>query len=94
MENVIVVRHLLGRRSAILASTFQLLNIFLTMIAYTITGSNAIVQIAQISCSYEGKDLESSSCMSANSGGVWKMTLVFGGTELFLSQVRNLEEAW
>ena len=89
-----LVSHLLGSRSAIMASVFQLLNIFLTTIAYTITGANSLVAIAQIACEIEGKDLSSSSCFNPSSGGIWKMTLVFGGVELLLSQVRNLEEAW
>ena len=88
----------MGRRSAIFASVFQLLNIFLTMIAYTITGANSIVSIAQIACSYEGKTTEElqtdPSCLNPGTGGIWKMTLAFGGAELLLSQVRNLEEAW
>jgi amino acid permease len=89
-----VVSHLLGRASAIWASVFQLLNIFLVMIAYTITGANALIAIAQVACEYEGKDLDSTECFSPSNGGVWKMTLIFGGAELLLSQVRSLEEAW
>jgi hypothetical protein len=68
------------------------------MIAYTITGANSIVSIAQIACSYEGKTTEEletdPSCLNPGTGGIWKMTLAFGGAELLLSQVRNLEEAW
>ena len=84
----------MGRRNAIVASTFQLLNCTLTTLAYTIGGANSIQQIAQIACSYEGKDPCASECLGDASGGVWKMILVFGGVEVFLSQVRNLEEAW
>ncbi|KAI8112681.1 hypothetical protein M9434_004002 [Picochlorum sp. BPE23] len=89
-----LVSHILGSKAAIAASVFQIVNMILTMIAYTITGANSLVAIAQIACEIEGKDLSSSSCFSPSTGGIWKMTLVFGGAELFLSQVRNLEEAW
>ena len=73
---------------------FQLLNIVLTTLAYTITGAQSLIQIAQLCCSYAGEDLASPQCFSSATGGVWKMTLIFGAVELALSQVRNLEEAW
>jgi amino acid permease len=92
------VRHLLGRRNAFVVSMFQLINIFLMMITFTITGSDAMMRIGYWACSYEGKteeeNLNDPSCLSSSTGGQWKMALVFGGLELFLSQVENLEEAW
>ena len=45
-------------------------------------------------CEYSGTDLNSSQCFSPATGGVWKGTLIFGGAQLLVSQVRNLEEAW
>ena len=89
-----LVNHLLGRRKAILASVFQLLNIFLVMWAYSITGAGSIVAIAQVACEYSGTDVDSSQCFSPSTGGVWKSTLIFGAAQLLVSQVRNLEEAW
>lgn len=88
------VRHLLSRNEAIAVSFFQLLNIFLTTMAYTITGATSGVQIAQSICELTGQDVNSSQCFSSSSGGLWKLALMFGGVQLFLSQVRNLEEAW
>lgn len=88
------VSHIMGKRSAIWLSVSQLANIVLTMLAFTITGAHTMVSIAQIACEYEGKDLNSSSCLSPSTGGIWKMTLVMGGFEILLSQMRNLEEAW
>eukprot|EP00889_Picochlorum_renovo_P000487 jgi/Picre1/27517/NNA_000484.t1 len=77
------VRHLLGRKNALVVSIFQLINIFLMMITFTITGSDALMQIAKWACSYEGKSLEEiendSACLSPGTGGQWKMCLVFGG---------------
>jgi amino acid permease len=65
-----LVNHLLGRRKAILASVFQLLNIFLVMWAYSITGGGSIVAIAQVACEYSGADLDSSQCFAPSRPGV------------------------
>jgi len=62
--------------------------------AYTITGGGSIVAIAQVACEYSGADLDSSQCFAPATGGVWKSTLIFAGSQLLVSQVRNLEEAW
>lgn len=88
------VRNILGRKNAIAVSVIQLVYIFLVTVAYTITGASAIKQIAQLSCSYQGKDLDSSSCFSSSTGGVWKATLIFGAAEIILSQSKNIEEVW
>jgi amino acid permease len=85
------VRHLLGERSSIAVSCFQLLNIFLTCIAYTITGAGAAQAIAQMACNNPNPD---DCTLSKANGGTWILTLAFGGVELMLSQVRNLEDAW
>ncbi|KAL4541213.1 hypothetical protein Ndes2437B_g05594 [Nannochloris sp. 'desiccata'] len=85
------VRHLLGKKSSIAVSVFQLLNIFLTCIAYTITGAGAAQAIAQMSCSNPNPD---DCTLSKSNGGLWILTLSFGAVELILSQVKNLEDAW
>ena len=85
------VRHLLGEKSAIAVSTFQVLNIFLTTIAYTITGAGAAQAIAQMACNNPNPD---DCTLSKSNGGVWILTLAFGALELLLSQVKNLEDAW
>lgn len=89
-----VVSHILGKRQAVWASVFQLANIFLTMVAYTITGASALVAIAHIAYEYEGVTDFSTKTFDPSQGGVWKMTLIFGAAELVLSQVPSLEEAW
>ena len=88
------VRHLLGRKNAIAVSFFQIINLFFFSLIFTITAANSMVQIAQLACEYAGKDPQSSECMSPETGGTWKMSLVFGGVEMFFSQIKNLEEAW
>lgn len=85
------VRHFLGEKSSIAVSVFQLLNIFLTCIAYTITGAGAAQSIAQMVCTNPNPD---DCALSDANGGVWILTLAFGGVELILSQVKNLEDAW
>jgi hypothetical protein len=92
------VRHLLGRKSAIVVSVFQIVNLFFFSLIFTITASNCMVEIANLACQYQGKTAEeiasSPSCLSYETGGVWKMSLVFGGIEMLFSQIKNLEEAW
>lgn len=95
------VAHILTRREAFAVSFFQMLNILLTTIAYTITGANSLQKIIQLSCQASGMavdpttgQVESAGCFSSDTGGTWKLTLIFGAVELALSQVRNLEEAW
>ena len=82
------VRHLLGRRSAVWVSVFQLLNILLTTVAYTITGVSGIKGVANTICRMNGTLPDN--CYTTT----WVYTLAFGGCELVLSQVKNLEEAW
>lgn len=36
----------------------------------------------------------SSACLSEDTGGQWKSSLIFGAVELIMSQFRNLEECW
>ena len=92
-----VVRALLGQKSAIALSFFQMSIVSLVMVAYTITGAQALQSVANIACSYEGKSddeiADSSSCLGSSAGGVWKATLIFAAASLLLSQIRNLEEA-
>lgn len=88
------VRNILGRKNAIAVSIIQLTYIFLVTVAYTITGAASIRQIAQLSCGYQGKDMDSASCFSSSTGGVWKATLIFGAAQIILSQAKNIEEVW
>lgn len=92
------VRHILDRKSAIIVSTLQTLQLVLIGVAYTITGASSIVQIGYLSCSLGGKTdaeiAESGICLSEDTGGQWKSSLFFGAVELMLSQFKNLEECW
>jgi amino acid permease len=92
------VRHILDRKSAIVISTLQTLQLVLIGVAYTITGAASISQIGYLSCSLGGKTDEeideSGICLSEDTGGLWKSTLIFGAVELVLSQLKNLEECW
>ena len=88
-------RHLLGKYSAIGCSVAQMSNMILTTLAYTITAGISMMEIAEISCSYAGRDVSSSGCFSKETGGEWKLTLLFGAVLLpFCALIPSLEEAW
>lgn len=90
-----LVRSLLGRNPAIVCSVIQLINMVLVCIAYTITAGMSLVEIAQEICILNGEDVESSKCFSNDTGGEWKMTLIFGAAIIPLTcLVPSLEEAW
>jgi amino acid permease len=78
-----------SRRYAIVISTVQLVNFVLVMIAFSITGGNAIQQIAKQACLLQGKtedEIENDqSCLGSGEGGVWQAILIFTGAEWILS---------
>lgn len=92
------VRDILGRRHAIFLSSIQLFNFVLVNIAFSITGGNAIQQIAQLACRAEGEDpatiSQNQSCLGSEAGGVWQAILIFGAAELVLSIIfKSLAES-
>ncbi|EFN51990.1 hypothetical protein CHLNCDRAFT_32765 [Chlorella variabilis] len=74
------VQHILGRPGAIAISIFQLLNLVLSDIAYSITGAIAMQTVA---------DLIGSPFRSE-----WKLVLIMGAFELVFSQIPSLEKIW
>lgn len=88
------VDHILGHKSAVIVASVQFVLFALVLVAYTITGASSIVQIASLSCIYAGKDPASAACFSSETGGLWKSALLFGAVQLFLGQIKNLEEGW
>lgn len=83
------VRDILGRNQAIFVSSIQLFNFVLVNIAFSITGGNAIQQIAALACRSDGVDpadiSNDSSCLGSGTGGVWKSILIFGAAEVLIS---------
>ncbi|KAL4422904.1 hypothetical protein ABPG75_009101 [Micractinium tetrahymenae] len=75
-----LVAHLLGRRGSIALSIFQMLNLVLSDIAYTITGAIAMQTIAGYLGSQPTKQ--------------WQFSLIIGAIELVFSQIPSLEEVW
>lgn len=75
-----LVAHLLGRRGSIAVSIFQMLNLVLSDIAYTITGAIAMQTIAGYLHSQPTKQ--------------WQFSLILGALELVFSQIPSLEEIW
>jgi len=80
------VSHILGTRQAFLCSLFQITTLILADIALTITGATTAQDLA-----LRAAGVDSGTAWYTK---VWVMVLFFGAVELFLSQVRNLEEAW
>ncbi|KAI7842736.1 hypothetical protein COHA_003665 [Chlorella ohadii] len=80
------VKRILGKWSSVILASFQILNMSLITIAYTITGALSMKAIATFACSINGID----NCWNQT----WKLTLLFSASQVFLSQVPNLESAW
>ncbi|GAB4816152.1 hypothetical protein N2152v2_003198 [Parachlorella kessleri] len=79
------VKALLGRHGKIWVTICQTLNIVCFCIAYSITASVSMKEISKRICSSS-----SGSCIEHT----WALALIFGGIQLFCSQLPNLEEAW
>ena len=66
-------------------SSLQLFNFVLVMIAFSITGGNAIQQIAKQACFIQGKTVDEANddqaCLGSGSGGVWQAILIFTACE-------------
>ncbi|PRW60763.1 Amino acid permease 2 [Chlorella sorokiniana] len=80
------VKRILGKWNAVALSFFQILNMSLITIAYTITGALSMKAIATFACSINGIE----NCWNQS----WKLTLLFSASQVVLSQIRNLESAW
>ncbi|KAI3430592.1 hypothetical protein D9Q98_005185 [Chlorella vulgaris] len=74
------VEHILGHKASIAIAIFQLLNLVLSDIAYSITGAVAMQTVANLIGSSFNKE--------------WQLVLIMGAIELVLSQVPSLEEIW
>lgn len=77
------VRNILGQRYGVIVSVFQLANLFLISITFSITGSTAMAAMGALVCG-------GGACFDS----MWKMSCIFGAVEVFLSQVPSLESAW
>ncbi|KDD72521.1 transmembrane amino acid transporter protein, partial [Helicosporidium sp. ATCC 50920] len=84
----IAVNNILGGWYSWGVAVFQLTNIFLIGITYTITAATSLVEIAQVGCDWSGT--APGDCFDST----WKLTVIFGAAEILLSQVKNLESAW
>ncbi|KFM25231.1 Amino acid permease 2 [Auxenochlorella protothecoides] len=77
------VRNILGQRYGVIVSVFQLANIFLINITFSITGATAMAAMGTLVCG-------GGACFDS----MWKMSCIFGAVEVLLSQVPSLESAW
>lgn len=66
-------------------ATVQYFNLFLTAIAYNITGATSMQNVAETYCNADG-----SGCMTK----YWVFCVIFGGIQLVLSQLPNMDSLW
>jgi amino acid permease len=79
-----MVRTVMGVPGMIALGIIQQANLVLTALAYTITAAQSMKDMADLSCGGE------SGCFNHQ----WAMGVMFGGVQLFLSQVPTLESFW
>lgn len=80
-----MVKTTLGVPGMIVLGIIQQMNLVLTALAYTVTAAQSMIDIAALACSPE-----STSCFRSQ----WAMGVIFGGVQLGLSQVPDLESFW
>ncbi|GAB4816159.1 hypothetical protein N2152v2_003205 [Parachlorella kessleri] len=78
------VKAFMGKHGKIWVTICQTLNIVCFCIAYTITGAVSMKAMSEQICKNGGSCIEHT----------WALALIFGGMQLFCSQLPNLEEAW
>lgn len=79
------VRTTMGPVHAGIIAWVQYFNLFLTAIAYTITPATSMQSIAHTYCDAEDPD-----CFDK----YWKFAIIFGATQIPMSQMPNLESLW
>ncbi|KIZ07946.1 hypothetical protein MNEG_0019 [Monoraphidium neglectum] len=75
----------LGRGSAVAVTVCQLSNLVLSSIGYSVAAGESMKMVVHSHC-----DVRDTGCGST----VWQMSIVFGITQLFFSQMPTLESAW
>ncbi|KAL6778543.1 Amino acid permease 5 [Auxenochlorella protothecoides] len=79
------VRTLMGETHCRLLACVQYFNLFLTAIAYNITGATSMSNVAKTYCNAEGEG-----CFDK----YWVFCVIFGGAQLVLSQLPNMDSLW
>lgn len=79
------VRTIMGDVHCRILGTVQYFNLFLTAIAYNITGATSMQNVAETYCKPDG-----SGCMTK----YWVFCIIFGGLQLILSQLPNMDSLW
>ncbi|CAI8619169.1 unnamed protein product [Vicia faba] len=82
------VRSILGGVNVTFCGIFQYLNLFGIVIGYTIAASISMAAIKKSNCFHESKDKDPCH-MSSN-----QFMIVFGVTEIFLSQIPDFDQIW
>ncbi len=81
-----MIRYVMGKPGMIILGVLQQSNLVLTALAYTITASQAMSGIAKMAAGTDAGD----AWYLKN----WPMGVIFGGIQLFFSQLPNLESFW
>lgn len=79
-----MVQTTMGYQGMVVLGILQQFNLILTALAYTITAAQSMKSLANSACG------DSDSCFNKQ----WAMGVIFGGFQLFLSQVPTLEAFW
>lgn len=83
-----VVNAVFGRKGDIILGWFQYPNLWLTAVAYNITGGTCMMNIAARACQIQGTPDDQCSHPSLTI-----FIVIFGGVQVFLSQVPNMDKS-
>jgi proton-coupled amino acid transporter len=83
-----VVNAVFGRRGDIILGWFQYPNLWLTAVAYNITGGSCMMNIAARACQIQGSPEDQCSHPSLT-----VFIIIFGACQVFLSQVPNMDQS-
>ena len=81
-----MIRYVMGTPGMVVLGVLQQTNLVLTALAYTITASQAMSGIAKLAAGTDAGD----AWYLKN----WPMGVIFGGVQIFFSQLPNLESFW
>lgn len=89
------VEAVFGRRGGIILACVQYPNLILTAIAYNITGANSMISFSSTFTSFSDTYMcnEKDELGYCTDVKTWVFSVIFGGCQLFLSQMPNLDSA-
>ena len=82
-----MIRYTMGKKGMIVLGILQQSNLVLTALAYTITAAQSMAGVGKLAA---GPDATGNEWYTKS----WPMGVIFGGVQLFFSQLPNLESSW